>query len=192
MKKLAAIIIFSALFLALSTPALAVKPNYLLDRVDIGDATSEVGHHLFGWGPVEPSTHSGSWGGLGVGNARVAWFSPDDPNGRNGRLKMNALSGSGQEMRFRVLDGIGDDSFRVEVLNEAGDWVEVYNHTADPSTTEEWVEHKVTLTGYDLPLGGPMTIRFRATGPKWASWSTYGQLAIDWVELWGPGQPRNP
>jgi len=41
------------------------------DYVDIGDATSETGHNPISWGPVEPATSGGNYGG--IDDCRVTW-----------------------------------------------------------------------------------------------------------------------
>ena len=41
----------------------AIAEAVYIDTVDIGDPTSEASHNLYGWGPIEPFTHGGSWGG---------------------------------------------------------------------------------------------------------------------------------
>lgn len=45
----------------------------LLDSVNVGDPLGEVGHGLVGWGPVEPATSGGTWGGHDDGTIRVTW-----------------------------------------------------------------------------------------------------------------------
>ena len=69
MKKLT-ILAIAALVLAmvLVPAAYTAKPvSIMLDRVNIGDITSETGHNLVGWGPIEPDEHGGFWGGIGRG-----------------------------------------------------------------------------------------------------------------------------
>jgi len=41
------------------------------DKVDVGDETSESGHNLVGWGPIEPANSGGNYGG--ITNCRVTW-----------------------------------------------------------------------------------------------------------------------
>ena len=48
----------------------------LCDSVDIGDTVSEAGHNLVGWGPIEPATHGGSWGG--IDDCRATWYLGDE------------------------------------------------------------------------------------------------------------------
>ena len=57
-------------------------PNVLCDSVDIGNPSSEDGHNLVSWGPVEPSANGGNWGGYGpskpyTGDCRVVWDTID-------------------------------------------------------------------------------------------------------------------
>lgn len=45
------------------------------DGVDIGKPDSETGHNLIGWGPIEPATSGGNWGG--IDDCRPTW-APDE------------------------------------------------------------------------------------------------------------------
>jgi len=45
------------------------------DGVDIGKPDSETGHNLIGWGPIEPATSGGNWGG--IDDCRATW-APDE------------------------------------------------------------------------------------------------------------------
>jgi hypothetical protein len=58
--------------LGVDTIALYCEEHVLCDMVDIGDPTSEAGHNLQGWGPIEPATNGGTWGG--IDNCRATWF----------------------------------------------------------------------------------------------------------------------
>jgi hypothetical protein len=51
----------------------------LCDEVDIGNPDSEAGHYMDGWGPIEPATSGGYYGG--INDCRVTWFwtDGDDP-----------------------------------------------------------------------------------------------------------------
>jgi len=61
--------------LAVDTISLYSTGHVLCGTVDIGNETSEAGHNLEGWGPVEPTTHGGNWGGFDISgeNCRVTW-----------------------------------------------------------------------------------------------------------------------
>ena len=50
-------------------------PKILCDSVDMGKTASEAGHNIFDWGPIEPSTSGGNWGG--IDDCRAVWTSSD-------------------------------------------------------------------------------------------------------------------
>jgi len=62
--------------LAVDYVELYCELGVLCDSVDVGDTCSESGHNLVGWGPIEPATHGGSWGG--IDDCRVTWFTGDE------------------------------------------------------------------------------------------------------------------
>lgn len=198
MKKLA-ILAVAALVLAmvLAPAAYAAKPvPQMLDSVDIGDITSETGHNLVGWGPIEPATHGGNWGGFGpaepyTGDCRVTWY-PDqvslptaDTPEATLILDTTALGEEGfaRHIKMCVLDGIADDSFNVYVKNPGGDWALVYSYT-DFYTSEEWIVHDIYSFPAGKGQGTTIEIKIEATGEAWSGFGTYGQLAVDWVEVW--------
>ena len=168
----------------------------LLDFVDVGSDTASLftGHNGIGWGPEEPATHGGNWGGIVSDSdspdrsCRVVWYyNPEDPDTLNAMVTLFPNAGSFRYMVIRVLDGIADDSFRVWLLGRNGTFKEIYSYQADPSSEEYWVEH-VIETPYpyaSLYNHKPLRIIIEATGQPWDSFETYGQLAVDWIELWG-------
>jgi len=58
--------------LGVDTIALYCEGHVLCDSVDIGKPASETGHQLLGWGPIEPATNGGTWGG--IDDCRATWF----------------------------------------------------------------------------------------------------------------------
>ena len=52
-------------------PDIIGGPMILCDSVDIGNPASEEGHNMLGWGPIEPLTNGGTWGG--IDDCRAAW-----------------------------------------------------------------------------------------------------------------------
>jgi len=60
---------------AVDTLPLCCDPPVLCDSVDIGKQVSEAGHNLQEWGPIEPDTHGGHYGG--IDDCRVTWQSAD-------------------------------------------------------------------------------------------------------------------
>ena len=82
------------------------------------------------------------------------------------------------QINLRVLDGLADDSFIVRVNST------VYTHTGEKDRLEDWHTHTIDLRN---PCSGSCRIKvvIEATGPAWDLFDTYGQLAVDWVELLG-------
>lgn len=154
--------------------------------VDIGDEFTEEVCAMAGWGPIEPATHGGNYGG--VDDCRCIWdISDDDPEAT---LTFAVDKASVKRVVLRHLDGLADDSFEVYGLHANGTWVLLDEYTDFPpaSDTKTWFTMTVDLS--DLALGRDLTIKLVATGPKWASFGTYGQVAFDWVEVYGTGFPR--
>lgn len=182
-----------------STPA-------LLCRVDIGDVSSEAGHNVVGWGPLEPDTHpwldfGAPWSGLGDGKARVIWAYGGDLRDATLTLDRHLAGGTARFIRFRHLDGMylngrsygerwANDSFTVSVKNH-GDpdsaYQQVYVYTAigRATSTSQWLVHEINLPS-TLNLDRFIDVKFYATGAKWEYFgSDLGQVAFDWIELWG-------
>jgi uncharacterized repeat protein (TIGR01451 family) len=173
-----------------------------LDSVDIGNPSSESGHNLFGWGPIEPDTHGGSWGGIGTDplspdkKTRVTWFDDEQPWAL---FKLDAGPSAKNLLKLRVLDGVGDDSFDVYVN---GDLIYSYLGKNNPNSGgqnlfgqtagsgEFWNIHQLYV-----PYSGELVIAVVATGGKWSLFDPYGQLAVDWAELYALSEfslPGNP
>ncbi|RKZ06062.1 hypothetical protein DRQ32_11630, partial [bacterium] len=76
------------------------------DYVDIGNVPSETAHNAQGWGPIEPATNPGNWGGIASwpipGTCRVIW-SPTD-NTLLAEVDM-LFSGLPEIVSFQHLDG---------------------------------------------------------------------------------------
>lgn len=177
--------------LAWMLPVAFSKTDLLRDRVDIGDLNSESGHNLLSWGPVEPDTHGGSWGGflegekcritydVGGGDTDPAAYLTFIPRGK----------GSLQFIKMRVMDGFHDDSFKVYVKHpKNGKWIEVYSYQADSSEDEYWIIHTINLVRFlkGIPVyndGFQVKIEATAIPPFIA------RLAVDWIELHGNGTP---
>jgi len=187
---LAITVLVLAMVLALA--AYTAKPvSIILDSVDIGSDILEVDHGVLSpdWGPIEPDAHGGNWGGFGASgeDCRVVWHAASDPTPGYATLTLDTGgAGFAHHIKLRVLDGIADDSFNVYVKNPGGDWALVYSYICNPSTSEYWVVHDI----YSFPAGKgqhgtTIDIKIEATGDAWSGFNTYGQLAVDWVEVWG-------
>ncbi len=154
-----------------------------VDQVDIGLPASEVGHNLQSWGPIEPLTHGGSYGG--IDHCRAIWsnfdiLNPPAPHtSTDAFIDMN-FAGGPELVSFKHLDGPADDSFEVWMAG-----VRVFTYTDPGNPGERWY---VSGFNYTPATSGVHTVRFKAIGPKWGSWGTYGQVCFAGVWI-GPGGP---
>lgn len=164
----------------------------ITDKIDIGNPASEDRHNLKGWGPIEPATHGGNWGGISAmddSTTRTIWYNNDQTHKSkmdkpeatfilkgcnchtNKRCSdcMGCSHDSKKGIVLNVLDGIADDSFMVYVNGKK------YYTYEDSSDTEVWKEHDIDLSKLRSPT---YSVRVVATGDKWEMFDTYGQLAI--------------
>ncbi len=172
----------------------ASNSEVLIDSVNIGDSSDEINHNLFGFGPIEPASHGGGWGGADDGNLRVVWYNDsanpsdtptDSPDENYASLQLSIPSNYiTTKMEIRALDGIADDSFEIYIENDL-----VYSYS-DEGSTETWKTHEIDISSMDL--SGLIEIKIKSTGSKWNSFDTYGQLGISWVHLYAiEGQEVN-
>jgi hypothetical protein len=173
MKKLVAICVV----VVLAAGAAQAGPTYF---VDLGTPAGEAGYTLFDWGPVQPSTSGGNWGGMGSGTApgsydqlcRTVWATPGTP----GSIMEFSSSASVTFPRaitsatIRHLVGQANDSYRIDVQAGGNYW----GSFTDTAGGETW-----TSTMFGGPSGKTLVIT--ATGPAWSGFPTYGQLGIDWI-----------
>jgi len=184
----------------------------LLAYVDVGE--DEKMAVMYGWGPIEPDSNDGDWGGYGVVTSplygqktRVMWYEDwlddeknYDPNGREGSVKVNFV-GSARLITFDHLDGLADDSFKLYALGDYGP-IEIFSYVdLDPaSDTETWMTETVELGKFIGCDGGPIwvggckfTLVFEATCEigtdeiPWWGWPEYGSVAIDNILVFGNG-----
>jgi hypothetical protein len=141
-------------------------PTYL---VELGTPVSEAGFNIQNWGPIEPTTSEGSWGGIATDPgsydhlARTVWGANDAD------WASVSFDSSVNSVTIRHLDGGADDGFNVYV-NDV-----LWGSYADSGTTETW--KMTTFTG------APGTVlKIQATGQPWALFCDYGQLGIDRIE----------
>jgi len=155
---------------------LLASATFAFDVVDIGNPTSEAGHNLQGWGPIEPANSGGNYGG--VTDCRATWFDNGDPNNPDPAWATVDLDFGTDEdddcLVFVHLAGLADDSFDVFINN-----TQVFTYTDAPSDQEVWILSFVPVSGY----AGINTVKFVATGPAWDGFSTYGQMCFDEVKV---------
>jgi hypothetical protein len=185
-KKVALVLGLLVALLMLASAVWAAE-NVMLDSIDLGSGGTEEGRELCGWGRSATDETGGNYGGIGEGGCRLVWDGEED--GPDATVLMHTHHGAAMNLKVRHLDGLADDSFDVEVLHANGSWVYVGSYS-DQYSTENWVETDFDLSGIDLGRGRDLQVRFTATGDQWSGFSTWGQLCIDWIELYGNGKPR--
>jgi len=164
MRKIALVAVICAFVAAPSMGAMYT--------VDIGTETSEAGFSLVNWGPIEPTTSGGTWGGIA-----------GDPLSFDDLCRVISTNASGpwaslvfptavNEVTIRHLRGFADDSFELNVFGGGELWGTVSD---SESSTEVWTT--TTLSGTPATA-----ILLTATGDEWGSYDTFGQVAIDRIE----------
>ena len=197
MKKIFALCVFLTLVM-IAMPASA-ETDIRLDYVEAEDITDTD----LGWG-LKVSEHPGNYGGM---NADPIWdgrlVSDTVDNGGDGDTSAYYTftweNAAAQTLVIRHLDGIADDSFIVEAYldpgygegddkNLIGWWVTIGTY-CDEGPVETWKTTCFDLIGpgHWAKGTGEMTIKITLTGDLWSGYNTYGQLAIDWMELRGNG-----
>lgn len=157
-----------------------------IDRVDIGTESSETLHSAEGFGPIEPDTHGGTWGGIASDSAspdnktRVVYASSANGDGTDeASFMLDFGMGGNVKLVFRLLDGSQDDNFEFYI-----DGVHVAGSGYDgQGGGEEWILHEVPVEGRLTSLH-KITVK-AACDPNICSvanwWNTWGHAAIDYV-----------
>lgn len=187
--------------------AFAAFPTNPYDFLQLGNATSETGHNAVGFGPEEPTTHGGNWGGIATTSdplsdklVKVVWAGnePDHFAERGAEFTMRVPQKCGgcymcdwyktvaKSLKLRVLDGVANDDFIVLWKDPTNNWQLLYVYVSDPSTAEVWKDVTVDLSTIPVFMrnrGKELTFKVVATGNAWQYFSTYGQVALDYVSL---------
>lgn len=142
------------------------------DYVDIGDTLSEGGHNLVGWGPIEPLTSGGTYGGVDDCRVIYAPGEAEDENWATVDLDFGPANGLIEKcLVARHLDGMsGTDAFEVYVNDN---YVGSYND--DNGGGENWILTEFNVSGYS----DTCTVKFVSTEPPWNQFDLYGQVAFD-------------
>ena len=144
---------------------------------DIGTPLSEAAFSPVGWGPIQPDTSGGGWGGIAAGplsldgKCRTIWDASDDDPSASLTFPTSITA-----MAVRHLKGLADDSFDVEV--GVASWGSAVD---DVSGSEVWA-----ISSFMGTPGKKLTLT--ATGDEWSLFDTYGQVAVDWVVATQPGE----
>ena len=154
------------------------------EEINVGDTASEDGNNLLSWGPVEPATHGGNWGGACEdGNCRVVYASIGNGDGTTSATFTISSGPAGvRYLNLRNLDGIAtDDAFDVKINGNL-----VAHYYDDNSVVSEvWKSSSVAIP---VSASGVMTVELISTGIPWSLWSTYGQVAFTRINTSGTSE----
>ncbi len=186
MKKL--LLFCAGLVLVITvSPALAA---YIVDLGTLGSDWNPSGAILIGWGPVQPDTNPGVWGGFGSGNdnyttprpptwdykCRTVW-DPGEMDVVNANWAKIIFPGNIDKVTIRHLDGMamdgtgGGDDFEVYV-GDGTNFALWGSYVSNPDPGEYW-----EFTEYTGDPGNVLMIV--STNPQWEYFVGYGQLGID-------------
>jgi len=128
----------------------------------------------------------GGWGGVDESQFAVVWepgFNDTPASRMASCLIPGATTKVAKEIRIRALEGLANDDYCVFASIGAGDLL--IGCKDETSMTEVWNTHVYTLPAGVFAAGQDITVKLLATGNAWPSFSAYGQLAIDYIEVWG-------
>ncbi|MEN6306268.1 MAG: hypothetical protein ABFD91_00810 [Anaerohalosphaeraceae bacterium] len=153
--------------------ALAIVPAMAAYTVDLGTDAGEAGVTLTGWsGQMAPASGYGTPDAGSLDGAfRLVWEPGSDASSNTASITFGTAIDS---VNIRFLDGFADDSFDINIYGDGSLWGTV---SAPPSTTEDWVWSGV----YSGTAGKTLTLT--VTGVEWDGFNTYGQLAVDRLDV---------
>lgn len=155
------------------------------DLTVIGTCQPESSAYALGW---DTSPNSGSWGGKDESQFAVVWEpgQVDYPTlaGRMASCIVEGVTGkTPKKIQMLVLEGLANDSYCVFASVAAGDLL--VGCKSETSVTEVWVTHSFDLPANAFASGQDVKITFLATGNAWPSFTTWGQLAVDYITVLG-------
>jgi hypothetical protein len=178
MKKLYYLIVLTVLLLGLVLNG-SSQSLVLLDEVNIGNTASEELHTLVGWSNIWSGC---TWCGPD-GNMRLIWGDGGetcDAGNNWASVELDAGALYAKTLRLNHLDGAADDGFDIYVNTT---YVGTYVANI-PNTDNVWHVTDFDISSYNF--SGLLTIKFEATAPAWSLCATYGQVAFNLIELYGP------
>jgi hypothetical protein len=143
----------------------------------IADATA------IGWDKTPPN---GGWGGKPVAQFAVAWEKgtldvPTNP-GRMAECTIPGVTGkTPTKVKINYLQGLANDDFCVFASGAGSTFYLVGCVDETNAAGEVWVDVELALP--PMASGQDVTIKILATGNAWSAFSTYGQFAVDWIEI---------
>jgi len=171
MKKVLIFSVIAGLMLVTAGTVLADTT----ETIDIGDTISETTYMADGWGPIQSG-----WGG-NSGKFRVIWEpslgSCEDVD-KWASVTLPTMNSSEliTSITIKHLDGRTNDSFRIYING-----VEVNSYNTDSDGIEIWETTTFPVSGEYI--ASEAVIKLEATAPAWSLCGTYGQVAIDSIEV---------
>ncbi|MHA1482665.1 MAG: DUF7507 domain-containing protein [Candidatus Heimdallarchaeaceae archaeon] len=181
--SLVVVITLNADFSLAASPICTPSSITMLDKIDIGDLTSEALHlPMIGWSTENiPGGYGGCNGGIGCTYRQVLGEGTNcTSTQRDATVVLHAGSDVVDNLEIEHLDGISLlDSFEVYVGTTS---VGTFNDSATTSG-EVWKTKIIDVSSYNFT--GDLTVRLHATDTIWPSCNTYGQVSIDWIKING-------
>lgn len=166
-----------------------VVPGETTTLTTIGTCQPETDLSAVGW---DQTPTSGSWGGRPESDFAVVWepgFAdvPDYPAFSGGRFAACTIAGATgkvpKKIEMEVLEGLANDDYCVFASVGAGDLL--IGCKNESSASEVWAIHSWDLPPNAFASGQDLTVTIIATGNAWPSFATWGQLAVDYIEVKG-------
>jgi hypothetical protein len=141
-----------------------------------------------GWDKTPPG---GSWGGKSTSKFAVAWEEgmldvPTNP----GRLAQCTIPGATgrtpTKIKINYLAGLANDDFCVLATVAGNNFVFLGCVDEDNNVGEQWRDVEFDLLGLGSS-GQDVTVKIIVTGNQWSGFDTWGQVAIDYIAVWGDG-----
>mgnify|MGYP001170192119 CR=1 FL=1 len=158
----------------------------VVDAVVIGDPASESGHAMAGWGPIEPATSGGNYGGADI--CRPIYAPEDNDNWATIEMDFGYCTEGTKCLTMNHLDGIAKDSFDVYIYPPGGTRPATpdYSYTGNDLTAEIWYR-----TSFAVTATGPQVVEFVSTEATWDQWDIYGQVCFGELSV-GSCEPHDP
>lgn len=150
---------------------------------EIGTCEPESDTTAAGWDTTPPG---GSWGGRSTTKFAVAWEEdtldvPTNP-GRMAECTISGVTGkTPSKVKIEYLKGLANDDFCVFASGPSNELILVGCENEDNNVGEVW-----DTVEFDLPLmtsGQDVRIVILVTGNAWSGFSTWGQLAVDYIKI---------
>ena len=183
------ILIAATLTVALLAAGAALAGRTTLESMGVCQPESD--ESAVGWDTTPAPGNWGNAAGLGIGFA-VVWENDAADKPENGREATCTIPGTNgwvpKQIKLHYLEGLANDDFCVYILNNEDYYIEV-GCFDEESGYEHWQYATFDLPKFTVAPGQDVTVKIRATGNSWSGFNTFGQLAVDYIDVLGsPGR----